>query len=67
MLSYFEMLSLKPSLRGWGAGFKMLTPKTPNPRVRWSCGGLHFSRLYVFLLIFWAVHDISRTFEMLTP
>ena len=61
MLSYFEMLSVKPSLRGWGAGFNMLTPKTPNPRVGWSCGG------YIFLLIFWAVHDISQTFEILTP
>ena len=61
MLSYFKILSLKPYLRGWGAVFKMLTPKTPNPRVGWSCGGLHL------LLIFWAVHDISQTFEILTP
>ena len=46
MLSYFDMLSVKPSLRGWGAGFNMLTPKTPNPRVGWSCGG------YIFFIDF---------------
>ena len=31
----------------------MLTPKTPNPRVGWGL---------TFLLCFWIVHDISRTF-----
>ena len=35
--------------------FEMLTPKTSTPLVGWG--------LIFLLLIFWAVHDISRTFE----
>ena len=38
--------------------FDIFTHKTPNPR--WGGG-------YIFVLLFSAVHDISRTFAFLTP
>ena len=55
-----------PSHRGvkkvsiFSAVHKILTPKTSTPPH--TNRGLNF-----FLLIFWAVHDTSRTFDFLTP
>ena len=74
MLSYFEMFAPPPPPIGWGGAnkkyrfsrqyvkcltFEIFTHKTPNPR--WGGVGL------IFLLLFSAVHDISRTIYFLTP